>query len=128
MHLFEEDGDLASSKTIKRNDILDILDNIPPSLLATLRNKAMAKTTTLEVQTDETHDWWLNKEEKPKPKSNRQPSSKAVGGNVLMRSINKYMNSKKEKVQAMPETNAIKMIETLLDERMEAEIDNEIHK
>lgn len=45
-----------------------------------------------------------------------------------MRSINKYMNSKKEKVQAMPETNAIKMIETLLDERMEAEIDNEIHK
>ena len=56
MHLFEEDGDLASSKTIKRNDILDILDNIPPSLLATLRNKTMAKTTTLEVQTDETHD------------------------------------------------------------------------
>ena len=45
-----------------------------------------------------------------------------------MRSINKYMSSRKEKIQAMPETIAIKMIETLLDERMEAEIENEINK
>ena len=56
MNLFEEDGDLASSKTIKRDDVIDVLDNIPPSLLAKLRNKTMTNTTTLEVQTDETYD------------------------------------------------------------------------
>lgn len=47
--------------------------------------------------------------------------------NVLMKSIHKFItSSKKEKIQSMPETNAIKLIETLLDDRLNLDIENEI--
>jgi hypothetical protein len=56
----------------------------------------------------------------------RRSVLKTAAQNPLAKAMNKLLASKKEKLQPMPFSNAFKLIETLLDKRINVDLENEI--
>ena len=128
--LFHENGKTVGVKTILREKILEVLDSIPQSLLDRLNKSALVSLKSAKVQTDESHGNSLSLMPSinvPRALTKRKSSFRIPNLNILAKSIDKLRGNKKEKVQGMSENNAFKLIETLLDERVNLEIENEIN-
>ena len=130
-------NDVQKDKVIlNREDVLKIIDEIPESILVRLLKQPNKKTTDVEVQTGLTMDplSFLSRDQMCAAFSNAYPDipsetvvrQKPKGPkNMLLKNIHKYMQNKNEKLMPMAEINAIKMINSLLEEKLQADIECE---
>lgn len=125
--MFKEGGKLIDSKKISREDLLEILDGIPQSLINTLSGVS-GKKRFKAVQTDESGGANTASTSTLKPAGSKRGSTIRLPSiNPLARAINKLAANKKEKVSPMPDGNAFKLIESILDERINVDLDNTLN-
>lgn len=111
----------------KKKDVLEVLDSIPNHLINQFKSNCVP--VTQEVQTIQS----FNKYNEPNTMLMTQPSrsrSKSISRsnlniNPLSKAIARLMNNKKEKITSMPDTNAFKLVETLLDDKINVDLENE---
>ncbi|CAI2368501.1 unnamed protein product [Moneuplotes crassus] len=122
--LYRSSGKIVEKKEIDRSDLLEIIDSIPFSILNMITPIEKPKKEK-EVQTDlgGSQELPIHKITE-KHVRKRGKSIIMRPGNALARAINKALIQKKEKHSAMTESNAFKLIETLLDDKCQLDLDN----
>ena len=142
-YLYKEYSDLFLIKDVlkdkvllNREDVLKIIDEIPESLLLRCLKPPKKKANHVEIQTSLTMDplGLLSRDQVytayniayPDSSSETVVKQKPKGPrNMLLKNIDKYLQNKKEKLMPMAEINAIKMINSLLEDKLQADIESE---
>ena len=125
---------------LDKEDVLTIIDEIPESILLRCQEPPKIKTKDVEVQTKMTMDplSWLSRDQVFTAYNNAYPDAypdippetvvrqkPKAPNNMLLKNMYKYLQNKDEKLMPMAEINAIKMINSLLGDKLLADIESE---
>jgi hypothetical protein len=110
--------------------VLKILDDIPEDLLERLLIPPAKDASTIEIQTtmnmncsadvtkaEASTAFKIAYHDKDTKKKSNGPK------NLLLKSIGRYLNGKKEKIPAMGEANAYKMVQGLLEDKLNNDLE-----
>ncbi|CAI2367808.1 unnamed protein product [Moneuplotes crassus] len=130
--LFVINGEEKDRIMLEKEEVFRVLDEIPETLIKKLLVPPPKDAQTIEIQTDMTmppadlgkaefvnsfNDAYGEKDGKKKVKGPK---------NNLLKTIGRFMiNNKKDKVQPMIESNALKMVSGLLSDKLKNDIDSE---
>jgi len=132
IELFVILGEEKDRVMLEKETVLKVLDDIPEDLIERLLVPPPKDSANMGLQTVLTMNpnRELSKNDVATAYKIAYPSQKDIKvkkepKNLLLKSINKFLSNKKEKIQPMAEQNVFKMTQSLLDDKLTMDLESE---